>query len=347
MATQAKEGSMNTEMTIYDQSELSPAQVSAQVQTIQELMRSVMREGEHWGTLPGSDKPCLYKAGAEKLSFAFRAAPSYDVRPRLLEGSHREYEVICTLTHIGSGHLLGQGVGLCSTMESKYRYRQGYEVTGDPIPSDAKERKSEYRAQGLGMKKVSGQWEWVRYRGREEIEDVADTYNTVLKMAKKRAHVDACLTVFAASDIFTQDIEDATSIVPEDNAPPENLRGPESPPRQESANKPMRAAPRGSDGLTQRGPVVESARRRVLDYLHRLVAEKIYTAADAKEIEQKANRMSVLVPASAIAELAKLLASLPKLGISDPGLDAIADKGFDAAARDPSDEPAPEHGELY
>ena len=36
----------------------------------------------------------------------------------------------------------------------------------------------------------------------------ADIDNTVLKMAKKRALVDAVLTVLGASDIFTQDIED-------------------------------------------------------------------------------------------------------------------------------------------
>lgn len=38
-----------------------------------------------------------------------------------------------------------------------------------------------------------------------------DVYNTVLKMAKKRSHVDAILTATAASDIFTQDIEDGHS----------------------------------------------------------------------------------------------------------------------------------------
>src|SRR6185369_6401125 len=36
----------------------------------------------------------------------------------------------------------------------------------------------------------------------------ADVANTILKMAKKRGLVDAILTVTAASDIFTQDIED-------------------------------------------------------------------------------------------------------------------------------------------
>ena len=46
--------------------------------------------------------------------------------------------------------------------------------------------------------------------GRVENSDLADTYNTVLKMAKKRALVDATLTATAASDIFTQDLEDYT-----------------------------------------------------------------------------------------------------------------------------------------
>jgi hypothetical protein len=38
--------------------------------------------------------------------------------------------------------------------------------------------------------------------------NASDTCNTILKMAKKRALVDAVLTVLGASDIFTQDVED-------------------------------------------------------------------------------------------------------------------------------------------
>lgn len=44
--------------------------------------------------------------------------------------------------------------------------------------------------------------------GRVEHDNPADYYNTCLKMGKKRAFVDALLTCTAASDIFTQDIED-------------------------------------------------------------------------------------------------------------------------------------------
>lgn len=49
--------------------------------------------------------------------------------------------------------------------------------------------------------------------GRVEHDNPADYYNTVLKMAKKRAHVDAVLTATAASDIFTQDIEDMPEVI--------------------------------------------------------------------------------------------------------------------------------------
>ena len=45
-------------------------------------------------------------------------------------------------------------------------------------------------------------------RQRVEYDNPADYYNTALKMAKKRAHVDAILTATAASDCFTQDVED-------------------------------------------------------------------------------------------------------------------------------------------
>ena len=92
-----------------------------------------------------------------------------------MAGGHREYEVKCTLTSRDTGEVMGEGVGTCSTMESKYRYRSKL-VNGSKV--------------------------------REENPDIADTWNTVLKIAKKRANVDAVKSTTAASDIFTQDIED-------------------------------------------------------------------------------------------------------------------------------------------
>jgi hypothetical protein len=147
-----------------------------QVQLIQRIMQGVMQEGEHYGVIPGTKgKPTLLKAGAEKLSMTFRLVPEYRIERTDYEGGHREYVVTCRLTHAPTGTFQGEGVGSCSTMEKKYRYRN----------------------------------EWTNGKKTQiENPDIADNYNTVLKMAKKRAHVDAILTSVAASDFFTQDLED-------------------------------------------------------------------------------------------------------------------------------------------
>lgn len=201
--------------------ELSVTEVSAQVAKIQDLMRTIMHEGEHYGNVPGTgkDRKSLFKPGAEKLCFVFRLAPEFTVERDDLPGGHREYRVTCRLRSMASSVIVGEGLGSCSTMETKYRYRENsdFEVLDEPIPEDSKERKAEYRKQGYGMKKVNGDWCWVRYTSSEKVEnpDIADVYNTVLKMAKKRAHIDATITACAASDIFTQDVGEEGDEPPE------------------------------------------------------------------------------------------------------------------------------------
>lgn len=151
-------------------------EVRQQVNQIQYLMQQVLKSGEHYGVVPGTKgKPTLFQSGAEKIAYMFHLVPSYEIRKTDLGGGHREYEVTCTLTSRDNGDVMGYGMGSCATLESKYRYRN----------------------------------KWVNnQKVREENADIADTWNTVLKMAKKRAFVDAVKSTTAASDIFTQDVED-------------------------------------------------------------------------------------------------------------------------------------------
>ena len=198
-------------------------EIKRQVSLVQEVQKSVMQEGTHFGTIPGTNKPTLYKAGAEKLNLTFRLSPQYEVertdfspteeRP---EG-HREYTVHCKLIHIPTGDLWGEGVGSCSTLESKYRYRTAQLSCPQCGQETVIKGKEEYGGGWLCWKKKGGcgaTWDdgasaiEDQERGKVENPDIADVYNTVLKMAKKRAHVDAVLTCTAASDIFTQDLED-------------------------------------------------------------------------------------------------------------------------------------------
>ena len=203
---------------VLHESALAPSDVVAQVQLIQHVMQEVMQDGEHYGVIPGcGSKPALLKAGAEKLCFTFRLAPSYQVERHDFDGGHREYEVRCDLTHIESGRFIAAGVGLCSTMESKYRWRKASRVCPKCGQESIIKGKREYGGGWVCFKKRGGcNAKWPDgaaeieslTEGRVENEDIADVYNTVLKMAKKRAHVDATITATAASDIFTQDIED-------------------------------------------------------------------------------------------------------------------------------------------
>lgn len=206
------------ETAVVKRDRMSVVEVRENVNLIQQVMDAVMHKGEHYGVIPGcGDKPTLLKPGAEKLCTTFRLSPTYEIRKTDLDRGHREYEIVCTLTHIPTGDVFGQGVGSCSTMESKYRYRDAQRKCPECGAEAIIRGKKEYGGGWLCFKKKGGCG--AKYQdgdpaieeqaqGKVENPDPADQYNTVLKMAKKRAHVDAVLTVTAASDIFTQDLED-------------------------------------------------------------------------------------------------------------------------------------------
>lgn len=210
--------------------QLTVEDVSEQVQTIQRVLKEVMKEGEHYGKIPGcGNKLVLMKSGGEKLGSLFRLAPKYDIKEKELGGGHIKFRVTCSLVHISTGSFVGEGVGSCSTMESKYRYRKAKRV----CPACGKETiikgKREYGGGwicwkskgGCGAKFDDKAPEIVGQKtGKVENPNIADEENTVLKMAKKRAHVDAILTATAASDIFTQDLEDKTDQPAADDSQP-------------------------------------------------------------------------------------------------------------------------------
>lgn len=216
---------MSEELVQYESgglSALSPNDVMRQVNLIQEIMRQAMREGEHFGKIPGcGDKPSLLKPGAEKIGLTFRLAPKYDIEETDLPGGHKEYKVISHIYHGPTNTFLGSGVGVATTMESKWRYRTGpTESTGKSVPKEYwDKRKSDPNAakeliggDGYSTKKIDGKWEIVIQGEKIEHDNPADYYNTCLKMAKKRAQVDGILTATAASDIFTQDIEESPEL---------------------------------------------------------------------------------------------------------------------------------------
>ncbi len=205
---------------------LTVQDVRAQVNLIQHIMQEVMRKDEHYGVIPGTGtKPTLLKAGAEKLCLTFRLDPQYEIT-EVQDGAHLRITSKCTLYHIPSSQRYGSGMGSCSTREAKYAYRSQARKCPACNAEAIIKGKEEYGGGWVCFKKKGGCG--AKYddadkaiieqaSGRVPNEDVADQYNTVLKMANKRSLVAAVLNATAASDIFTQDIEDMpqTSAVPE------------------------------------------------------------------------------------------------------------------------------------
>lgn len=210
-----------TTMQIHEyDSPLRPVAVSdlvERVDFVRTVMMRVMRDGTHYGTIPGcGDRKVLLKGGADVLRLAYGLTPEITQTVRDLPGGHREVSAECRL-YSSSRVCVGQGFGSCSTLESKYRYRTGPSTpTGKPVPREYWELRKSNRAKaqellggdGYSTKKVDGRWEIVQVGERVENPDPADQYNTVLKMAIKRAYVAAVIVATATSDILDQDLEE-------------------------------------------------------------------------------------------------------------------------------------------
>lgn len=176
---------------------MTAATMRSQVNLIQEVMGAVMKENVHYGKIPGTDKPTLYKSGAEVLAATFHIAPKYRVE-ELSNPDVVRYRVVCIGVHQGTGIELAEGLGECSSNEEKYKWRKASSNKEfDTTPLERRRVKYGY------SKKSGGEFEIRQVRT-----EPADVANTILKMAAKRAQVAMTLNSVAASDIFTQDIED-------------------------------------------------------------------------------------------------------------------------------------------
>jgi hypothetical protein len=182
---------------------MSVTEVTQHVIAVQEVMKSLMKQDVHYGTIPGAgDKPTLLKSGAEMLCMTFRIADEYRIDD-LSDGDVIRYRVTCIGRHQMTGAELGSGMGEGSTGEEKYRWRRAVcKEEFDATPSEMRRIKFGKKSGGF-------------YTVEQVRTDAADLANTVLKMACKRAKIAMVLNVTAASDMFSQDLEDLDDVLRE------------------------------------------------------------------------------------------------------------------------------------
>lgn len=184
-------------------------------------IKNLMHQGEDYGAIPGAGtKKCLLQPGAQKLDNLFGLVPTYQIVDKELDwtgAAHGgepffNYEVRCILMR--GDFQMGEGLGQCSSWESKYRWRKAERV----CPKCSKEN--------IRKSKDSGWYCWAKTggcgatfkagdpaiegqeTGRKPNPDIHDQVNTILKMAEKRAHLLATINATSASEFLTQDIVD-------------------------------------------------------------------------------------------------------------------------------------------
>ena len=171
----------------------------ASIKRFQALVQHELIENLDYGIIPGTPRPTLLKPGAEKIAKLLGLSDSYDIVAQVEDWDKPlfYYQVKCRLESISSGILISQGLGSCNSMEARYRYRW---VAKNKLP------------EGIQIDTLPKKYQKTETGGfyvyRIDNDDIYTLVNTILKMAKKRALVDATLSAGRLSNIFTQDIED-------------------------------------------------------------------------------------------------------------------------------------------
>lgn len=167
---------------------------------MQSVVQKTLKQGHDFGEVPGTSKPTLLKPGGEKICMLFGLNPEYEFL-QTTEDYDKEffsYNIRCTLFR--NGQPVAQGVGSCNSKEKKYRY-----INVDTIPDN-------YMGASESFTDKYG-----RTKYKINNPDICSLVNTILKMAKKRAFIDAVLQVASLSEVFTQDLEDMGDLIQQEN----------------------------------------------------------------------------------------------------------------------------------
>jgi hypothetical protein len=169
MPVQVIEGQQTTALSLIENMNVAAIEATMnKIAQFQTVVKKTLKKGHDYGEIPGTDKPTLKKPGAEKILMLMGLTSEYEIVERVQDYDAGFFAFTVRCKLSRNGILITEGVGHANTKERRY--------------TSVKQGK--------------------------EPQDPYTLANTVLKMAKKRAQVDAALTVASLSDIFTQDLED-------------------------------------------------------------------------------------------------------------------------------------------
>lgn len=115
-------------------------------QDFKEFHARVLVKDHDFGEIPGTKKPTLLKAGAEKLGAFFGIRPVFVLQESVNDWTGKDHgepfffrEYKCQ--GYRNGELIGEGIGSCNSWEKKYRYRWMNELE---VPASVDKSKLEF-----------------------------------------------------------------------------------------------------------------------------------------------------------------------------------------------------------
>ncbi|GAI06146.1 unnamed protein product, partial [marine sediment metagenome] len=124
------------------------------------------------GIIPGVARDFLWDSGAQKIMAAFNCYPRYTMLKSEETPTGISITMECSLISRQNRSVVGTGVGACSTRETKYKYRWVVNPDDWGVPTKGLKRRQDGKYQVPNP-------------------ELGDLVNTMVKMAAKRADIDA------------------------------------------------------------------------------------------------------------------------------------------------------------
>jgi hypothetical protein len=204
-----------------------------QSKKILQIKEKAMSEDVHYGIIPGCKKPSLWKAGAERLCKAFRLEPQLETTSR--DDPNR------------------------TISWRKWNYDERKEIEGTTmgyIEYDSGCTLVHIPTGEVWAKNVSASCN--NFESKYRSLNPYDVKNTIEKMSEKRSLVASVLIGTAASDIFTQDLEDLPQLLDVDDEPKD-------------------VKPQNNNKNKSQNNTVQMATERQVNYIQKLMNKKNIT----------------------------------------------------------------------
>lgn len=165
--------------------------LSKNLEEFKNFIKNELVDGIDFGIIPTVDKPCLFKSGGEKVQIYLGLSPRYILLNR---------EFISGLkTKNSDWDENARKYIYTDVIRNYYAWEWACELWYGDVKV----------AEGVGMANTEEDKFVSQYKKGKTPDGFA---NTVMKIAKKRAFIDAIIAVSGISDMFTQDLEDDVTI---------------------------------------------------------------------------------------------------------------------------------------